>query len=114
MTTEDRIAKLEAKIDALQAKQAALHQQLTDAQVEQWRARIDDLEVQIHLGAMEANDRLSPMLEKLRETWLDAKTEIEGRAETATTVAETLRIGLESAYHDLRAAVLQARSKVSS
>ena len=51
METDARIAKLEANIKALQAKQVALHKQLTDAQVEQWQARIDDLEVQVHLGA---------------------------------------------------------------
>jgi multidrug resistance efflux pump len=114
MTTEERIAKLEAKIDTLQAKQATLHQQLNDAQVEQWQARIDDLEVQVHLATMEANDRLTPMLDQLRNTWLDAKTQLEGRSETATAVAETLRTGLESAYRDLRTAVLTAKSKVSS
>lgn len=114
MTTEERIAKLEAKIDALQAKQAALHQQLNDAQIEQWQARIDDLEVQVHLAAMDARDRLSPMLDRLRGTWLEARTQLEGRTETAATVADTLRIGLESAYRDLRTAVIEARNKVSS
>lgn len=114
MTTDERITKLEAKIDALQAKQLALHQQLADAQLEQWRARIDDLEVQIHLAAMDANDRLAPMLDRLRNTWLDARNQVEGSAGTATAVAETLRTGVESAYRELRTAVLNAKSTVSS
>lgn len=114
MTTEERIAKLEAKIEALQTKQAALHQQLTDAQIEQWQARIDDLEIQVHLATMEANDRLAPMLDRLRSTWLEARNQLEGSAETASGVAETLRAGIDGAYRELRAAVLDARSKVAS
>jgi TolA-binding protein len=114
MDTEERIAKLEARIEALQTKQAALHQQLTDAQIEQWQARIDDLEVQVHLGAMEANQKLAPLMDQLRNTWIEARAQLEDKAETASSVADTLRTGVENAYRELRKAVLETRNTISS
>lgn len=114
MDTNERITALEGKIKTLQTKQAALNKQLADAQIEQWKARIDDLEVQIHLGAMEANRKLAPLMDQLRNTWIDAKVQIEDKAETATSVADTLRTGLENAYSELRKAVLDTRSTLAS
>lgn len=114
MDTNERITALEGKIKTLQTKQAALNKQLADAQVEQWKARIDDLEVQIHLGAMEANQKLTPLMDKLRTTWTDAKTQLEDKTETATSVADTLRTGIENAYAELRKAVLDTRSTLAS
>lgn len=114
METDERIEKLEAKIKALQTKQAALHRQLTDAQVEQWQARIDDLEVQVHLGAMQANQKLAPLMDRLRTTWLDVTNQVDDKTETVSNVAETLRNGVEKAYGELRKAVLETRSTISS
>jgi len=114
MTNEERIDKLEAKIEALQTKQAALHKQLTDAQVEQWQARIDDLEVQVRLGTMEANQRLAPLMEQLRNRWIEARVQIEDKADIATSVTETLRTGVENAYRELRKALLETRDTISS
>ncbi|WP_332644195.1 hypothetical protein [Aeromicrobium sp.] len=114
MDTNERITALEGKIKTLQTKQAALNKQLADAQVEQWKARIDDLEVQIHLGAMEANSKLAPLMDQLRNTWIDARSQFEDTADTATSVAETLRTGVENAYGELRKAVLETRSTISA
>ncbi len=114
METDARIAKLEANIKALQAKQVALHKQLTDAQVEQWQARIDDLEVQVHLGAAEASQKLAPLMDKLRNTWIEARSQVEDKAETASNAADTLRTGVENAYAELRKAVLETRRSMSS
>jgi hypothetical protein len=114
MENDERIAKLEARIEALQTKQAALHKQLTDAQVDQWQARIDDLEVQVHLGAMEANQKLAPLMEQLRNTWIDARAQVEDKAEMATTVTDTLRTGVENAYRELRNALVETRKTIAS
>ena len=55
MTTEDRIAQLEDQLHQLQGQQADLRKQLAKAQLDQWQGRIEDLEVQMHLGAVEAH-----------------------------------------------------------
>ncbi len=62
MTNEERIAKLEAQLDDLRSKVTDLRKQLTKAQIAQWQGRIEDLEVQMHLGAMESSDRLNALM----------------------------------------------------
>ena len=113
MTSEARIAKLEAQIDELSKKQADLNKQLTKAQLDQWRGRIEDLEVQLHLGAMESSDRLNALMAGLRSRWADARKQFEDRASTATSVADTVRTGLENAFAELRKALLETKSKLS-
>ena len=113
MTTEERIAKLEAQIDDLRAKLTDLHKQMTKAQIDQWQGRIEDLEVQMHLGAMETSDRVNTLMARLRGMWADARKQVEDRTSTATGVADTLRTGLENAFAELRKALLESKNKLS-
>jgi predicted nucleic acid-binding Zn-ribbon protein len=113
MTTEERMAKLEAEIDKLQAKQAELHKQLAKTQIEAWQGRVEDLEVQLHLGAMEANERLTALMDQLRGKAADARRQFEGATSTASSVADTVRAGLESAFGEVRKALLESRSKLT-
>ncbi len=113
MTTEDRITKLEAQIGKLQAAQADLRKQLARAQLDQWQGRIEDLEVQMHLGALEASDKLTTLMDQLRAKWADARRQIEESISTASSVADTVRAGLENAFGDLRKALLESRNKLA-
>ncbi|CAN5432362.1 hypothetical protein BH11ACT8_BH11ACT8_05050 [soil metagenome] len=113
MTTEERIAQLESQITELDLKQAELHQQLMKSQVDQWQARFDDLQVQLHLGAMETNEHLTSLVEQLRRRWSTARKQMEGASATATEVGDTLRVGLESAFGEIRTALLASKEKVS-
>jgi predicted nuclease with TOPRIM domain len=113
MTNEERIAKLEAQINKLQAKQAELHKQLTKAQIDQWQGRLEDLEVQMHLGAMETNDKLTVLMDQLRNRWADARRQLEDTISTASNVADTVRTGLENAFNDVRKALLESKSKLT-
>jgi hypothetical protein len=110
MNENDRIAQLERQINDLDEQIADLRTQLMRAELDQWQGRIDDLEVQIHLGSMAASDRLAPFVEELRNRWLDAQRQLDGASSTASDVAGTLLRGLEQAMKDIRAAVLDARS----
>ena len=113
MTNDDRITGLEAQIRKLQAQQAELRKQLARAQLDQWRGRIEDLEVQMHLGAMEASDKLTTLMHQLRGKWADARRQFEENISTASGVADTVRTGLENAFDDLRKALLEARNKLA-
>jgi predicted nucleic acid-binding Zn-ribbon protein len=113
MTTEERIAKLETQIDDLRAKLTDLHKQMNKAQIDQWQGRIEDLEVQMHLGAMETSDRINTLMARLRAKWADARKQVEGKTSTATSVADTVRTGLENAFAELRKALLESKSKLS-
>lgn len=111
MTTEERIAKLEAQIDKLQVRQAELHKQWTKAQIDQWQGRIEDLEVQTHLGVADANDKLTALMDQLRNKWTDARRQFEDATLTASSAADTVRTGLENAVKELRKALLESRNK---
>lgn len=112
MDSNDRIARLERQIDDLTAQQAILNRQLLLAQRDQWQGRIDDLEVQFHLGAMEANDRAAALLEVLRTRWAEVRAQLDEVSSTATGVGDTLRTGLESAVRDLRTALLESKARI--
>jgi predicted nucleic acid-binding Zn-ribbon protein len=113
MTTDERIAQLEAQVDDVRAKLAELRKQMTKAQLDQWQGRIEDLEVQMHLGAMESSDRLNALLGHLRSRWADARKQFEDRTSTATSVAESVRTGLEGAFAELRKALLETKNKLT-
>lgn len=110
---DEHIAKLEAKMDKLQAKHAELHKQFTKAQIDQWQGRIEDLEVQMHLGAMETNDRLAALMDQLRSRWADARRQFDDATSTASSVADTVRTGLENAINEVRNALLESKSKLA-
>jgi SMC interacting uncharacterized protein involved in chromosome segregation len=110
---EERIARVEAQVGKIQAKQAELHKQLTKAQIDQWQGRLEDLEVQMHLGAMETSDRLTALMDQLRSRWADARRQFEDTISTASSVADTVRTGLESAFNEVRKALLESRSKLT-
>src|SRR5215469_12127682 len=113
MTTEDRIAKLEAEIGTLHARQADLRKQLAEAQLDQWQGRVEDLEVQMHLGEMEASDKVTALMSRLRDRWADARRQFEQSITTASSVADTVRTGLENAIEDVRKALLESKRKLA-
>ena len=114
MTTEERIAELEKQIHKLHDQQADLRKQLAKAQIDQWQGRIEDLEVQMHLGAVEAGDKAQAQMNKLRDRWADARRQFEESIRTASGVADTVRTGLEKAFDDLRHALLESKNKLTS
>ncbi len=114
MDTEDRIGTLEAKIDRLQKSQVELYKQLVEAQREQWQGRIDELELQVRLGTMEANDRVQSLMGQLQKKWDEARSQFDETASTAVGVTGTLRSGLESAVRDVRQALLESKKKITS
>lgn len=107
--TTSRIEQLETRIHELSDQLDATRRQLAEAQLDQWKGRIDDLEVQLNLAKLEASDTMSPVLEQLRNRWLDAQQQLTTAAGAAGDVFGSLRSGVESAFDDLRAAVRDAR-----
>ncbi|MEP7160775.1 MAG: hypothetical protein ABI746_06705 [Dermatophilaceae bacterium] len=114
MTIEERIGTLEAKIDKVQKSQTELYKQLVNAQREQWQSRIDELEVQVHLAAAEANDRVHSLMGLLRKKWDEARNQFDETASTALGVTDTLRSGLENAAQDVRKALLESKKQITS
>ncbi len=111
---EDRVAELEKQIGELKAQQADLRKQLIKTQIEQWQGRIDDLEVQMHTGAMETSQKLTAKMDQLRSRWADTRKQWEATISTATSAGDTVRTGLESAYRELHNSLLEAKNKLAS
>ena len=104
--------RFEQQISDLEAQLTAVRQQLSEAELDQWRARIDDLEVHVHLGSLETRDLLAPLVEDLRNAWLDAREQTARSASTASDAAGALRNGLDRAMDEIRTTVLQAKATV--
>ena len=114
MNNDERIARLETQIDQLQAKQAELWKQLAQAERDQWQGRIDELELQMHLGAMEGNDKAHALMDQLRTRWSEVRRQYDDASSTAIDVGSTLRNGIESAVRDVRQALMESKNKIRS
>ncbi len=112
MSEQERIGGLEQQIEELKSQLADVRQRLINAEFDQWRGRIDDLEVQARLGAMSVQDRVMPVVEQLRDQWLDARERAGDGVDTASDVTGRLREGLENAFSELRSAVADAAHAV--
>jgi predicted nuclease with TOPRIM domain len=109
--TDTRITELQERIDRLEAEQNLLREKLTEAQVEQWQGRIDDIELQAHLASMDANDRVSAVRRELQEQWQAARARLAQPQHKASDVIETVRDGLDGTIRNLREAMVDARHK---
>lgn len=101
------------RIDELQAEVIGLRVELARARVEQWTGRLDDFELQYHLGRMEADERLAAALADVRHRVAKARTRAESRGEAAEEAVEALTSGIEHAFADLRQAMVRARDAVT-
>ena len=110
MTESDRIGGLEQQIEDLKAQLGDVRRRLVTAEFDQWRSRIDDLELQAHLGSLGVQDKVLPVIDQLRNLWLDARERTGDGVDTASEVTGRLREGVESAYRELRDAVTDAAS----
>jgi len=111
MTTDERISKLEAQIKRLDSKEAELRSQLAKAQLDQWYARIEDLELQAHLGTMETQDRIRALMAQVRQIWQDTKRQVEGTASSASDVIDGVRGRIEGLLLDVRRGMADVSTK---
>ena len=114
MTNDDQIAAMKTRIEELEDQVGDLREQVLRAQIEQWQGRIDDLEVQVNLGSMEVDERVAPLVQGLRDHWLEAQEKLTNAPGTAGDVLDALRGGLDQAMADIRDAVLAAKRTVTS
>ena len=68
----------------------------------------------MHLATVKASEKLTAHMDKLRAKWADARRQFEESISTASSVADTVRTGLEKAYDDLRKALLESRDKLAT
>lgn len=114
MTSEKRIDAIEEHLRTLQSDQADLDQQFKQAHRDQWKVRIEDLQAQVKGATTSSTDRLKKANESLRGAWEHSCAQVDDASATASAVAETMRGGLNGAYTEVRDALAEARTKISS
>ncbi len=67
MKNKERIAQLEEQLSTLRKEQAELLRQQAQFEVDVWHGRADSVELKAHLGAMAAEEKFQPLMDKLRE-----------------------------------------------
>lgn len=114
MTTEERITKLEAQIARLEEREAELREQLVQAQIDQWHGRIEDLEVQAHLAAMDSGDRITALIDQVRVRVRDVRGQVDEATSTVSGRVETTRSTIEGLIRDVRQALIDTKDKAAS
>jgi hypothetical protein len=109
MTDED----LAARMQALETQLDDLRHRLAESELDDWKARIDHLEVQAHLAQMEADGQLAPLLEQMRNRWLDARSQFDRAGSAAGDAVTTVTDGVRSAAKDLSESLADALKKVT-
>lgn len=113
MTTDNRVAALEAHIDTLHTKQADLRRELRKARVDQWQDRIDDLDLQVRLGVSDGGERLTEATRKLQSTWDQVRGELLDASSDAADAADALRDRMQTAYSDVRTSLLDTKNRIT-
>ena len=108
MAEVQNVEELQEQVDSLQKELNQLRRQLAQAELETWRARIDDVEVQVHLASLDAQDQIQPLIDGVRNAWLDAQATLSATTDTASAGGDDIRVGLERTMRDLRQALLGA------
>ncbi|MFN8040518.1 MAG: hypothetical protein U0Q07_14995 [Acidimicrobiales bacterium] len=105
--------ELKARIADLEQQVAELRAQLYESEIQDWKARIDQLEVQAKLGSMEARDEINPVLERLRNLVLDARAQMEQSQSSVGDAIGSIREGVVNAVRDISQGWDDAISKLT-
>lgn len=109
----DRVRSLEHQVDELREQISRLNKELVEAQLDEWKGRIDELELQAHLGQMNVVEQVAPLVDAVRNRWLDAQDQLGRAGSSASDMLSSLRGGVQQALDDLRTSIRDARSAIS-
>jgi hypothetical protein len=104
---------LEARLHALEAQLDDLRRRLAESELDDWKARIDHLEVQAHLAQLEADGHLAPLLDQMRNRYLDARSQFDRAGSAAGGAVSTVADGVRNAAKDLGDALADAVKKIT-
>lgn len=111
---QDRLDVLERQVGELREELARVNRELVESQLEAWRSRVEDLELQAHLARMDATDEVTSVLSVLRERWVEARDQVLSAGAPAGEALDSLRSGVEQALDEVRSALRNAVAAFSS
>jgi hypothetical protein len=81
--------------------------------VDQWRARIDELKVQVDLARLDTRDRATKQLEIAQNACLAAYSKLRDAGKDVVGNADTLRDGVQKLLQDVKAAFEAAQAVIN-
>jgi len=81
--------------------------------VDQWKARIDELKVQVDLAKLDARERATKQLDIAQNACLAAYSKLRDAGHDAAVNADTLRDGVQKLLHDVKEAFEAAQAVIS-
>jgi hypothetical protein len=78
--------------------------------LDEWRATVDELMVQIDLAHLEARDELRSRFDAAQNAYLAARSRLSDARDDADSNLRSLRVGLEQLLRDLGAAYTDAEA----
>ncbi|MGO8825105.1 MAG: hypothetical protein ACLQU9_07675 [Acidimicrobiales bacterium] len=81
--------------------------------LDQWKARIDELKVQVDLAKLDARERATKQLDIAQNACLAAYSKLREAGRDATVSADTLRDGVQKLLQDVKDAIEAAQAVIS-
>ena len=81
--------------------------------LDQWKARIDELKVQVDLAKLDARERATKQLDIAQNACLAAYSKLREAGRDATVNADTLRDGVQKLLQDVKDAIEAAQAVIS-
>ena len=81
--------------------------------VDQWKARIDELKVQVDLAKLDTRERATKQLDIAQNACLAAYSKLRDAGKDVVTNADTLRDGVQKLLQDIKAAFEAAQAVIN-
>ncbi len=91
-----------------------LGRETVQATLDVWRARIDNLRLQVELGRMEVDDEVTESIGGAESSWATARDRLTAASLEVSDIRVALAEGLRAARADLQAAVDLAQERIEA
>jgi hypothetical protein len=110
---EAGVEPFERQVDHLSRQVAEMMSFMAGSQLDQWMARIEDLELQASLARMELREEAGPRIEDLKGRLETARTELTTAGDKAGDVWGVLSEGVRAAFAELKSAFEETKDLVA-
>jgi hypothetical protein len=110
----ETVEQLRADVREAEELLVELGRDTVRATLDAWRARIDNLRIQVELGRMDVDDEVSDSIGGAESVWATARDRLTAASLEASDVRVALTEGLRAARADLQAAVDLAQERIEA
>ena len=116
MTQQQSATMEQLRADVREAEEllVELGRETVQATLDAWRARIDNLRLQVELGRMEVDDEVTESIGGAESSWATARDRLTAASLEVSDIRVALAEGLRAARADLQAAVDLAQERIEA